>query len=77
MAVHSYDFLYHTEGKTRGIFCKIQINTSTFLLHIQKQNFNLPMAGELGRNVAFQVLVSFEDMAVDFTWEDGQDLDDS
>jgi hypothetical protein len=46
-------------------------------LHIQKQNFHFPMASELRRHMAFQVLVSFEDVAVDFTWEEWQNLDDA
>lgn len=36
-----------------------------------------PRDNELRRNMPLQGLVSFEDVAVDFTWEEWQDLDDT
>jgi KRAB domain-containing zinc finger protein len=35
------------------------------------------MAGEQRRNMAFQGSVSFEDVAVDFTWKEWRDLDNT
>jgi hypothetical protein len=42
----------------------------------RNQNFHISRAGKLRRNMAFLELVSFEDVAVDFTWEEWKDLDD-
>ncbi|XP_077795399.1 zinc finger protein 39-like isoform X2 [Macaca mulatta] len=36
-----------------------------------------PRAGDLRRNMPLQELVSFEDVAVGFTWKEWQDLDDA
>uniref|UniRef100_A0A8C0X3R4 KRAB domain-containing protein n=1 Tax=Castor canadensis TaxID=51338 RepID=A0A8C0X3R4_CASCN len=36
-----------------------------------------PRAGELRTKMAFQELVSFEDVALDFSWEEWRDLDDA
>nr|XP_020019350.1 zinc finger protein 717-like [Castor canadensis] len=42
---------------------------------VKKQNFHIPRVFELRRNLAFQESVSFEDMTVDFIWEEWRDLD--
>jgi hypothetical protein len=78
MAVYSCDFSLPSRMQNKRDFLQNIDKHSPFShLHIQKQNFRFPMASELRRNMAFQVLVSFEDVAVDFTWEEWQDLDDA
>jgi hypothetical protein len=37
---------------------------------IRNQNFHILRVGNLRRNMAFQELVSFEDVALEFTWEE-------
>jgi hypothetical protein len=36
----------------------------------RSQNCHIPRASELKRKMVFQELVSFEDVAVDFPWEE-------
>jgi hypothetical protein len=70
-------FLYPLESKQTAF---LQNTYKNLLLPIptptqRSQNFHIPRTGDLRRNMAFQELLSFEDMAVDFTWEEWQDLD--